>query len=511
MWGICRKEFISSVLVTKLKNLLKNKEKKMKYLILFILANLSLMATTPEEINFEQIDDYFRAQITGDIKQLDYHKGKLYLSYADADSHFITAFYNDLKLEEYKSKYHEYYQYGPTLNFLISNDKKSYSVNIYKTENKVDSHQHGSDSQRDDMVPVEHKIYRWSDDIEIYNNTKEGYWNIIMNSDYNYLYDEVTLNYTREEYRGSSNAGTFTSHTNTTEIKSENSENNRYFYKRSFSTTEYYYNYNGSDYRKLENCNIETELNLDVFNSIELCQYYFRDVDDERQLQGKNIKYPVFSPNENYFCGRIYGYPDFHVFSAEPSDTLVIYELPVTKEPKYVEFDSLSNIKCFSPNSNSLLMVINNQIYDFDLFTGKVISKMDYTFEHEITKIDVSPENSTLAVITHDWKNKTNNIYIFNYENYFSQIASVNEINENSISIYPNPAEDYIEININKPSEGLKPSEGSEFEIYDVLGEKVMSESIHPMTRSHRMNVGNLPKGVYFIRIGNKVEKFIKK
>ncbi len=47
-------------------------------------------------------------------------------------------------------------------------------------------------------------------------------------------------------------------------------------------------------------------------------------------------------------------------------------------------------------------------------------------------------------------------------------------------------------------------------QIFDVLGIEIMSESIHPMTSSHRMNVEKLPAGVYFIRIGNKVEKFVK-
>jgi hypothetical protein len=43
-----------------------------------------------------------------------------------------------------------------------------------------------------------------------------------------------------------------------------------------------------------------------------------------------------------------------------------------------------------------------------------------------------------------------------------------------------------------------------------MLGIEIMSESIHPMTDSHRMNVEQLPIGVYFIRIGDKVEKFVK-
>ena len=74
----------------------------------------------------------------------------------------------------------------------------------------------------------------------------------------------------------------------------------------------------------------------------------------------------------------------------------------------------------------------------------------------------------------------------------------------NSISdfrIYPNPAEDFITV---------QTSEGSNVQIFDLLGIELISESIHPMTGSHRMNIKHLPAGVYFIKIGDRVEKFVK-
>jgi WD40 repeat protein len=67
------------------------------------------------------------------------------------------------------------------------------------------------------------------------------------------------------------------------------------------------------------------------------------------------------------------------------------------------------------------------------------------------------------------------------------------------IKIYPNPATDYIEI---------QPSEGFDIQIFDMLGTVVAS--IHPMTTSHRMNIEHLAPGMYFIKIGNRVEKFVK-
>ena len=80
---------------------------------------------------------------------------------------------------------------------------------------------------------------------------------------------------------------------------------------------------------------------------------------------------------------------------------------------------------------------------------------------------------------------------------------------EKSISLYPNPSTDFITITLSNKE--LQPfATTDKVQIFDVLGIEVISESIHPMTASHRMNVEKLPAGVYFIRAGDKVEKFVK-
>ena len=86
--------------------------------------------------------------------------------------------------------------------------------------------------------------------------------------------------------------------------------------------------------------------------------------------------------------------------------------------------------------------------------------------------------------------------------------TSVKDKHQNSI-VYPNPASDFITITIS--NKGLQPfATTDKVQIFDVLGIEIMSESIHQRTGSHRMNIEKLPVGVYFIRIGNKVEKFVK-
>ena len=80
---------------------------------------------------------------------------------------------------------------------------------------------------------------------------------------------------------------------------------------------------------------------------------------------------------------------------------------------------------------------------------------------------------------------------------------------EKGLSVSPNPANDFI--TITSSNNGLKPVVATDkVQIFDMLGLEIMSELIHPLATSHRMNVERLSPGVYFIRIGDKVEKFVK-
>ncbi|MEI6090895.1 MAG: YCF48-related protein [bacterium] len=71
-----------------------------------------------------------------------------------------------------------------------------------------------------------------------------------------------------------------------------------------------------------------------------------------------------------------------------------------------------------------------------------------------------------------------------------------------SFTIQPNPANDQITISLNS-------TEASEILIYNSLGEKVMSVGTG-RDLSAQINISVLPKGMYFIRIGNNAAKFVK-
>lgn len=88
-------------------------------------------------------------------------------------------------------------------------------------------------------------------------------------------------------------------------------------------------------------------------------------------------------------------------------------------------------------------------------------------------------------------------------------ISGLNDFSQKTLSISPNPASDFIKIQfINKE---LKPFVTNyKIQIFDMLGVEVISTFAPPNEENLRIDVSHLPAGVYVIRIGDKVEKFVK-
>ena len=78
--------------------------------------------------------------------------------------------------------------------------------------------------------------------------------------------------------------------------------------------------------------------------------------------------------------------------------------------------------------------------------------------------------------------------------------------------IYPNPASEFI--TINPGNEGLKPfaETDEQVEIYNSFGELVLADVQHLRDVGHlrRIDISHLPVGLYFVKIGDRVEKFVK-
>lgn len=82
------------------------------------------------------------------------------------------------------------------------------------------------------------------------------------------------------------------------------------------------------------------------------------------------------------------------------------------------------------------------------------------------------------------------------------QETPVEDIEEYSYNVYPNPVENEIYIEMIEPIEELV--------IYNINGQQTAVDFQQTSSTRSVINVSNLNPGLYFIRVNNKVQKFIK-
>ncbi|MFH1051863.1 MAG: T9SS type A sorting domain-containing protein, partial [bacterium] len=105
----------------------------------------------------------------------------------------------------------------------------------------------------------------------------------------------------------------------------------------------------------------------------------------------------------------------------------------------------------------------------------------------------------------YQWKEKPNDVKDFYADELFK--------------ITPNPASEYIEINIGADSR-RQTADGEmqgDIHVFNILGQCVSNLTLNssytpltPLERGFRIDVSGLPEGMYFVRIADKINKFIK-
>jgi len=82
-----------------------------------------------------------------------------------------------------------------------------------------------------------------------------------------------------------------------------------------------------------------------------------------------------------------------------------------------------------------------------------------------------------------------------------TNFTGIVSIDKTIFKIYPNPANNIlnIEAEISKPAH---------IEIYNLSGNKIFSQLM--METNHSINISNFASGIYFIKVGNSVQKFVK-
>jgi len=79
-------------------------------------------------------------------------------------------------------------------------------------------------------------------------------------------------------------------------------------------------------------------------------------------------------------------------------------------------------------------------------------------------------------------------------------------MHDSQVEIFsPNPATDYITVN-----ELFLRMHESAIKIYNIFGECVITVETQNFVSLQKIEISSLPVGVYFVRIGEKVSKFVK-
>ena len=81
----------------------------------------------------------------------------------------------------------------------------------------------------------------------------------------------------------------------------------------------------------------------------------------------------------------------------------------------------------------------------------------------------------------------------------YENTLSTNLVEKNTLNIYPNPADDIINV--------FSAGEFDKVDIYNISGQKVYSDKL----MNNSLNIGHLDSGIYLIKSDNKYSKFIKK
>lgn len=216
------------------------------------------------------------------------------------------------------------------------------------------------------------------------------------------------------------------------------------------------------------------------------------------------------------------------------SDTHTLNKIYSVKNNKFVisgyTADSNATFLLIDGNGNEIIKKKHLNWYKFyslSLFDGKYYLTGS-TRNKIVAYLEFNPENSMFKTYYNSYNilgtsyesdmDDYGNMYISNFNNVRSInvlkvnlpqplfLSSVeNEPSNDNIILSPNPAIDYITINIKSPK-------ASEIVIYDVMGVVMKNIPLEKEVFSslEKIDVSNLIPGVYFVKVGEIVEKFVK-
>jgi len=187
----------------------------------------------------------------------------------------------------------------------------------------------------------------------------------------------------------------------------------------------------------------------------------------------------ITGKNFNDFFDQWYfgeGYPTFDIVYWKQNDTLVMQVNQTTSTTITPLFKMNMDYKIFSPLGDTTIKIYHS--------TNNETFKIP--FNREITGLVIDPDNWIINMI--------------------GNIVALKENSNNSFAILPNPCSDYLQIYSVKDQSLI-------ITITDISG-KILLNNHFNNSNNYKINVSELKKGIYFIRLNdgkvNIVKKFLK-
>jgi hypothetical protein len=162
--------------------------------------------------------------------------------------------------------------------------------------------------------------------------------------------------------------------------------------------------------------------------------------------------------------------------------------------------------------SNLGTILINPDSYNYKFYFKPFIPGETRTTTWTLDVID-SNKNAKATLIFTDRRGNDTTIVV----EYTAQVNSVSIFDVRIVTISPNPATDYIDVILNgtqwsEDRRRQRRSQSNSLLVYDVLGVCVGTHPLAPSREgeSVRIDVSGLAAGVYFVRIGGQMLKFVK-
>ena len=169
-------------------------------------------------------------------------------------------------------------------------------------------------------------------------------------------------------------------------------------------------------------------------------------------------------------------------------------------------------------NSNKTIYYVGDSVKFNDFSNGNPTNWLwDFgdgqkSFEQNPVHVFNEAKNYTISLIVHK-DDISDTLIREEYITIKDATTSVDDkINETIFFISPNPANEYIEINFERCPTSARCWTSDKIAIYNVLGERVknLTPTLSKGEGVLRVDISDLVPGVYFVRIENKVEIFVK-